>query len=92
MSVARSKNTFLSARYKRIMARRGHRRALVAVARTLLETCWQLLVNRQPYHDLGADYYTKRRPGNTIKHALERLHEAGCHIHTTEGGILLTFN
>ena len=91
MSVTRSKHTFLAARYKRIMARRGHRRALVAIARTLLETCWHLLVTRQPYHDLGADYYTRRRPGNAIKHALERLYEAGCQIQPTDGGILLKF-
>jgi transposase len=38
-AAARTKGTFLSARYKRIMTRRGHRRALVAVARTILQTC-----------------------------------------------------
>lgn len=88
MATGRTKDTFLSARYKRLMARRGHNRALVA-ARTILEACWHLLSTGQPYHDLGGDYYAKRRPGAAIKSALQRLHDAGCHITTTEGAILI---
>lgn len=72
------------------MTRRGHRRALVAVARTILQTCWQLLATGQPYRDLGADYYARRRPGTAIKTALQRLHEAGCNITKTPEGILIT--
>jgi len=90
MSAARTKNSFLEARYKRILARRGHRRALVAVARTILETCWHLLTTQQPYRDLGGDYYSRRRPGVTIKNALQRLREAGCQITTSNEGILIT--
>jgi transposase len=37
MTAARQKKSFLSARYRRIRARRGHSRALVALARTILE-------------------------------------------------------
>lgn len=89
LTASRSKNTFLAARYRRITARRGHTRALVAVARTILEACWHILTTRQPYNDLGGDYYTKRRPGTAISTALHRLRDAGCHIATTEDGILI---
>jgi len=56
MTAARQKRSFLSARYKRVRARRGHSRALVALARTILELCWHLLTTDEPYHDRGADY------------------------------------
>jgi transposase len=90
MAAARHNKSFLSARYRRVRARRGHSRALIALARTILELCWHLLTTDQPYHDRGADYYDKRRPGNAIKTALQRLRDAGCHITTSEGGILIT--
>ena len=57
MAAARTKRSFLAARYKRILSRRGHQRALVALARTILETCWHLLSTGQSYRDLGADCY-----------------------------------
>jgi hypothetical protein len=63
MTAARQKTSFFSARYKRVRARRGHRRALVALAPTILELCWHLLTTDQPYHD----HYDKRRPGTAIK-------------------------
>ncbi len=56
------KGTFLSARCKRIMTRRGHRRALVAVARTILHDLLALLATGQPCRDLGADYYAAGVP------------------------------
>jgi transposase len=90
MTAARQKKSFLSARYRRVRARRGHSRALVALARTILELCWHLLTTDQPYHDRGADYYDKRRPGTAIKTALQRLRDAGCHITANKEGILIT--
>jgi hypothetical protein len=48
------------------------------------------LTTDQPYHDRGADYYDKRRPGTAIKTALQRLRDAGCHITTNQEGILIT--
>lgn len=90
ISASRTKHSFLAARYQRVMSRRGHKRAVVALARTILETCWQLLTHDRPYHDLGSDYYSKRRPGTTIKNALQRLRDAGCQITTNAEGILIT--
>jgi transposase len=90
MTAARQKKSFLAARYKRVRARRGHSRALVALARTILELCWHLLTTDQPYRDRGADYYDKRRPGTAIKTALQRLRDAGCQVTTNKEGILIT--
>lgn len=70
-------DTFLAARYRRIRTRRGHLRALVAIQRTMLTAIWHVLTTGQPYHDLGSDYYTRRRPGTVIAKALQQLRDAG---------------
>ncbi|WP_369251907.1 transposase [Streptomyces sp. R41] len=57
LSASRS-NTFLGARYKRIVKRRGRKRALVAVGHSLLVVIWHLLNEPgTPYTDLGSDYH-----------------------------------
>ena len=54
-------DTFLGERYRRIARRRGNKRAVVAVGRSILVIIWQLLNNDQArYTDLGAGYYQTR--------------------------------
>jgi transposase len=61
ISVSRTQ-TFYGARYRRIRARRGPQKAVVAVARSILTTVWHLLDDPDArYRDLGADYYDKRK-------------------------------
>jgi transposase len=53
-------DTFLGARYRRIAKRRGKKRALVAVGRSILVIVWHLLANDDArFTDLGADHITK---------------------------------
>ena len=86
MAATRSKNTFLAARYKRVMARRGHKRALVAVMRSMLTAMWSVLSTGQPYTDPGGDYYIKRRPGAAISKAVNQLRAAGINVTFTTPG------
>jgi transposase len=60
MAASRTKNTYLSARYRRITARRGNRRALLAVAHSILTAAWHLLTDDCGYHDLGGDHFLQR--------------------------------
>jgi transposase len=61
-------NTFLGARYRRLVKRRGKMKALVAVARSILVIVYELLADPTArYHDPGADYYEHRI--NTAKRA-----------------------
>jgi transposase len=72
--------TFLGARHRRMAARRGKRRAIVATSRHLLVIVWHLLSDptaSDTFHDLGPDYHltrldTNRRTRNLI-HQLEQL-------------------
>ena len=58
--VART-HTFLGERYRRIARRRGAKRAMVAVGRSILIIIWHLLSDPDShFHDLGPDFYDKR--------------------------------
>ncbi len=71
-------DTFLGERYRRIARRRGKKRALVAVGRSILTIVWALLSDPDAeFRDLGADFYdtrlgTERAKRNHIHH-LEAL-------------------
>ncbi|MDG4760400.1 IS110 family transposase [Micromonospora sp. WMMD710] len=77
VSAART-STFLGERYRRIARRRGAKRAIVAVGRSVLTIIWHLLSDpTADFRDLGADFYlsrtdTERRKRNHI-HQLEAL-------------------
>jgi transposase len=60
LAITRTKNTYLVARYKRVAARRGKRRAIVAVQHSMLIAVWHMLTHDVAYHDLGANYFTER--------------------------------
>ena len=60
-AAAAKTDTFLGARYRRLVKRRGKLKALVAVARSILTIVWHLLADPTArYHDLGVDYHTRR--------------------------------
>ena len=54
-------NTFLGERYRRIARRRGKKKAIVAVGRSILVIVWHLLSDPDArFHDLGPDFYDNR--------------------------------
>ena len=76
-AAARTKNTYLSAQYHRIAARRGANRAAVAVAHTILTIIFYMLTRQEDYHDLGADYFDLRRKERTVNTAVKKLENLG---------------
>jgi transposase len=61
-------NSFLAERYRRLVRRRGKKRAIVAVGRSILIIIWNLLSDPDAhYHDLGVDYYETRHNANRSK-------------------------
>ena len=79
-SAARTKNSYLSAQYHRIAARRGANRAAVAVGHTILTIVYYLLVREQDYVELGADFYDQRRKDIVIKQSIKRLESLGVKV------------
>jgi len=76
-SAAKSKNTYLSSQYRRIAARRGGNRAAVAVGHTILVMAYHILKKREPYIELGADYFDRRKKDKVVKNTLKRLESLG---------------
>jgi transposase len=77
-SAARSKDTYLQSRYRRIAARRGKKRALVAVGHSILTAVWHLISNDVDYTDLGATYFlTRTDPARQARRLVGQLHQLG---------------
>jgi transposase len=76
-AASRTKGTFLKARYHRLAARRGKKRAIVAIGRSMLVSIWHMLSRHQPYHDLGADYYDQRRKETKVSYFTKQLSKLG---------------
>ncbi|MDQ0938397.1 transposase [Streptomyces sp. V1I1] len=55
-----TKNTYFAARYRRLVARRGKRRALVALEHSILIAVWHMLTPDVEYADLGGDHFLQR--------------------------------
>ena len=69
-AAARAKGTYLAAQYARLRGRRGPAKATVAVGHSILIAAYFILTRQQPYHDLGADYFTRR---HSREHHARRL-------------------
>ena len=78
VSAART-HTFLGERYRRIARRRGAKKAIVAVGRSILIIVWHLLSNPDTrYHDLGADFYDNRiNPERKKRNHVQQLEALG---------------
>ncbi|KAF0959229.1 IS110 family transposase ISArsp3 [Rhodococcus sp. T7] len=83
LSVSRSKDTYFSAKYKRIASRRGPMKALVAVQHAMLVAAWNMLTNGDLYRDPGADYFTRRIPAKTKARAIDQLEALGYRVTLT---------
>jgi transposase len=79
-AAAHTKNTYLAAQYHRLAARRGKKRAIVAVAHSILVIAYCLLSRHEPYRELGGDYFDRLRPEATAKRLLKRLENLGYQI------------
>ena len=77
MSAARSRGTYLAAKYRRIAARRGPVKAIVAVEHAMLIAIWNMLTNGENYTDPGADFYTRLNPDKAKNRALDQLRQMG---------------
>jgi len=77
---ARMKGTALAAKYQRVRARRGAKRAIMAVAHRLLVIAYHVIARREPYHELGADYLERRQPVAIVDRLVQRLRQLGVDV------------
>jgi len=78
-SAGRTK-TYLGEQYHRIAARRGKRRAAVAVAHSLIVIVYYILASERSYEDLGYRYFDERDRVRTTQRLVRRLSALGYNV------------
>jgi transposase len=71
---------YLRARYWRVRQRRGHQRAVIAVAHAILEISYQMLTSGELYRELGEDFYERRDSQRAKDRHLRALERLGYHV------------
>jgi transposase len=82
-AAARTKETYLRSHYWRLCKRRGEKRALIAVAHTLLVTIYHMLSRRVPYQDLGPMFLDQQHQDRLVKQLVKRLQSLGHQVTLT---------
>jgi len=72
-----TKDSYFRAQYRRLVGRRGKKRALVAVAHSQLVVIYHLLTTGRHYQDLGVDYFGQRDIEKIARHHIKRLEALG---------------
>jgi transposase len=83
-AAGRTKDTYLRAQYLRIKRRRGHKKAIVAVAHSILVSAYHVLAEGRPYDELGGDYFLRREDRDRVAKRLVRQLERLGHSVTLE--------
>jgi transposase len=84
-AAARTKNSYFSAQYARIKGRHGHKKAIVAVAHSILVVVYHLLERDEPYNELGADYFIERQQKDAYQRRLvKQLERMGYEVALTK--------
>jgi transposase len=76
-AASHTKGTYLSAQYHRLAARRGKKRAVVALGHTLLVIAYHVLKDQASYKELGADYLDRLEPDRLTRQLVRRLEKLG---------------
>jgi transposase len=82
-AAARTK-TYLGSQYSRIAARRGAKRAAVAVGHTILIITYHILRDGTTYQDLGVNYFDERDKQAVARRAIRRLEQLGYKVTVQE--------
>jgi transposase len=78
---AHSKNTFLATQYRRLRGRLGERRAIIAVAHSILVIAYHVIKEGKPYRELGANFYDEQRSQQAVvRHLTHRLEALGYEV------------
>jgi transposase len=76
-SAARKKNSYFRAQFLRIKSRRGPKKAVLAVAASMLTAAYHMLRDDTDFRDLGADHFDRRDKAKLAKRLIARLHDLG---------------
>jgi transposase len=76
-AAARKKASYLQAQFQRLRARRGPKKAICAIAASMLTAVWHMLRDGTFYHDLGPDHFRRRAGSDRTAHLIKQLTTLG---------------
>jgi transposase len=79
-AAARTEETYLSALYQRLAARRGKKRAIMAVAHSIVVSAFHMLSRHEPYRELGANYFDECQRTHLVDRLTRRIERLGYHV------------
>ena len=79
-AAARKKDGYLHAQFLRLKSRRGPKKAIIAVAASMLTAAYYMLRDGVDYRDLGADHFDRRDKAKLAKRLVARLHDLGFNV------------
>jgi len=79
-AASRKKNSYLKAQFHRVSTRRGPKKAVVAVAASMLTAAYHMLQRGVLYEDLGPDHFDRRDKAKVAKRLIRRLAELGLQV------------
>jgi transposase len=82
-AASRTKRSYFHSMYGRLKPRRGHKRALIAIAHAMLTTMWHLLSRESEYTDLVLTQHHQPNPQRLTKHLVQRLEQLGYSVSLT---------
>lgn len=79
-AAGRSKDTYLGAQYRRLGARRGKKRAALAVGHSILRIIYHMIKDGTTFQELGADYFDRRNEASVTRRLVQRLEGLGYQV------------
>jgi transposase len=76
-AAVRTKGSYLQAQFLRLKSRRGPKKAIIAVAASMLTAVYYMLTRAVPYHDLGAAHFERRDHAKLAQRLVRRLRDLG---------------
>ena len=82
-AAARTQQSYFHAQFLRLKSRRGPKKAVLAVAASLLTDIYVMLRDNVPFEDLGDAYFAQRDKTRLTTRLLKRLRDLGVHVEVT---------
>jgi transposase len=88
-AAVKTKSTYLQAKFQRLRARCGAKKAIIAVAASMLTAAYYILRDGVPYKDLGPEHFTRRNKDHAAKRLKKRLEDLGftVEVRPAEAGV-----
>lgn len=91
-AAVREDDSYLAAQFHRLAGRTGKKKAILAVAHSILVIAYHVLKEQRPYHDLGADYFLQQNKDAVQRRCIRQLERLGLKVTVTPGAEASTPN